>query len=290
MIKRKTYCFDIDGTICINTFGEYEKATPFVKRINMINKLYDEGHIIKFLTARGSSTGIDWRELTQSQLDKWGVKYNTLDLGKIDADVFVDDKGLNAEVFFNSVDDLYLKEHIDTLLETFSEELKEKIWIVSNHILNAFENNSKLIMAGNGKSYLNCLHMSEELNSKFMEGRKDLPSIVLCSEDSLLKSFSNAYEYNKSLLGELNKVGKHGDVFIGISKRGKSKNILNCFKEAKKNGLFTIFLTSKQYNQDLLEIDVALKVESSTTSIIQEIHIIILNLIFIALDKSYHSN
>ena len=290
MIKRKTYCFDIDGTICINTFGEYEKATPFIRRINVVNKLYDEGHIIKFLTARGSSTGIDWRELTKRQLDKWGVKYNTLDLGKIDADVFVDDKGLNADVFFNSEDDLYLKEHIDTLLETFSGEIKEKICIVSEHILNAFENNSKLIMAGNGGSYLNCLHISKELNSKFLDGRKGLLSIVLGAEDYLLRSFSNDYEYDKSLLRELNEVGMHGDVFIGISKKGKSQNILNCFKEAKKNGLFTIFLTSKQYDQELSEIDIALKVESSTPSIIQEIHIVVLNLIFIALGKSLHSN
>ena len=60
--KLKTYVFDIDGTICSNTFGEYAKAEPLRKRINLINKLFDQGNIIKLFTARGSTTKIDWEE------------------------------------------------------------------------------------------------------------------------------------------------------------------------------------------------------------------------------------
>ena len=47
----KTYVFDIDGTICTNTFGKYDLASPFVERIIFINKLYKEGNYIKFFTA-----------------------------------------------------------------------------------------------------------------------------------------------------------------------------------------------------------------------------------------------
>jgi hypothetical protein len=49
----KTYCFDIDGTICTNTDGEYASAKPFESRIDHINALYDSGHTISFFTAKG---------------------------------------------------------------------------------------------------------------------------------------------------------------------------------------------------------------------------------------------
>jgi uncharacterized HAD superfamily protein len=97
------YCFDIDGTICTNTSGDYEKAEPFVDRINLVNKLYIEDHKIILFTARGSTTNLDWNELTKQQLKDWGVKYNELIFGKPDADIFVDDKGISDKIFFKDL-------------------------------------------------------------------------------------------------------------------------------------------------------------------------------------------
>ncbi|MDC0076721.1 hypothetical protein OAJ33_00560 [Acidimicrobiaceae bacterium] len=97
------YCFDIDGTICTNTNGDYEKAEPFVDRINLVNKLYIEDHKIILFTARGSTTNLDWTELTKQQLKDWGVKYNELIFGKPDADIFVDDKGISDKIFFKDL-------------------------------------------------------------------------------------------------------------------------------------------------------------------------------------------
>ena len=56
------YCFDIDGTICTNTNGDYESATPIENRINLINDLYEKENEIILFTARGSTTNIDWKE------------------------------------------------------------------------------------------------------------------------------------------------------------------------------------------------------------------------------------
>ena len=91
-----TYCFDIDGTLCTNTDGEYERAAPYPDVIAHVNVLYDAGHRIILHTARGSTTGIDWLELTEKQLRAWGVKYHELFFGKPTADVYVDDKAVNA--------------------------------------------------------------------------------------------------------------------------------------------------------------------------------------------------
>jgi len=88
------YCFDIDGTLCTNTDGGYERAEPYPDVITRVNALYDAGHRIIMYTARGSTTGINWRELTENQLYSWGVKYHELFLGKPTADIYIDDKAV----------------------------------------------------------------------------------------------------------------------------------------------------------------------------------------------------
>ena len=94
------YCFDIDGTICSNTDGNYEIAEPFKDRIEKINQLYDDGNSILFFTARGSTTKINWKKLTEDQLQEWGVKYTKLIFGKPEADIYIDDKAVDVEEFF----------------------------------------------------------------------------------------------------------------------------------------------------------------------------------------------
>jgi hypothetical protein len=95
------YCFDLDGTLCTNTNGDYENAKPFYNRIERVNNLYNDNTII-INTARGSKTGINWFDLTESQLKKWGVKYHKLFVGKkIEADIFIDDKAVSDKDFFN---------------------------------------------------------------------------------------------------------------------------------------------------------------------------------------------
>jgi uncharacterized HAD superfamily protein len=89
------YCFDIDGTLCSNTDGDYSKAQPFYEVIAQVNRLYDEGHRILLYTARGATTGIDWREATERQLEEWDVHYHALFMGKPTADIYIDDRALN---------------------------------------------------------------------------------------------------------------------------------------------------------------------------------------------------
>ena len=102
------YVVDIDGTVCSVTDGKYEDAVPNEGRIDKINKLYDEGNQIIYLTARGMGRSGDnadlakrmFYELTKDQLDSWGCKYHKLVLGKPSGDYYIDDKGMNANEFF----------------------------------------------------------------------------------------------------------------------------------------------------------------------------------------------
>jgi len=97
----KIYCFDIDGTICDTLNGDYEGTKPMQERIDVVNRLYDEGNYIKLLTARGQGTGLNQKDLTARQLKEWGVKYHELDMTKPFADVYIDDRAINDKDFFH---------------------------------------------------------------------------------------------------------------------------------------------------------------------------------------------
>ena len=97
------YMIDVDGTICNNTNGDYQSAVPFVDRIEHFNKLFDEGHEIHYWTARGSNSGIDWTTLTRQQFANWQVKYTTLKLSKPVYDIWIDDKAINVETYFEDL-------------------------------------------------------------------------------------------------------------------------------------------------------------------------------------------
>ena len=101
-LKSKTYYIDIDETICTLTENlNYSSAVPIQKAIDKVNQLYEEGHRIVFWTARGTLSGIDFRTLTEAQLDRWGVKYHQLKFGKPVYDFFIDDKNINSKDWLN---------------------------------------------------------------------------------------------------------------------------------------------------------------------------------------------
>lgn len=95
----KTYCFDLDGTICSSVENsEYKNANPDQVVINEINRLYSLGHTIIIMSARGCVSQIDHSEFTKQQLDFWGVNYHSLLMNiKPHAHYFIDDKAINIE-------------------------------------------------------------------------------------------------------------------------------------------------------------------------------------------------
>jgi hypothetical protein len=101
-MKNKVFCFDLDNVICLTKKNYYQKSTPIYKSINIINKLYESGFIIKIFTARFMGRSNEnanesikkGYKLTQKQLQKWGVKYHSLIFGKPSFDIVIDDKSL----------------------------------------------------------------------------------------------------------------------------------------------------------------------------------------------------
>lgn len=105
----KVYVFDLDGTLCTVSDGNYSKADPIPERIKIVNNLFLGGNTIHIYTARGmgrfSNDGDmateTFRRLTERQLSDWGVQFHQLFMGKPAGDFYVDDKAKSDLDFFN---------------------------------------------------------------------------------------------------------------------------------------------------------------------------------------------
>jgi phosphoglycolate phosphatase-like HAD superfamily hydrolase len=103
-----TYVFDLDNTLCETKSSDYANSKPLLDRIEIVNKLYDDGNTVTIYTARGMGSTDNnqikaikkYYSLTESQLKLWGVKYHNLILGKPSGDCYIDDKGINDNEFF----------------------------------------------------------------------------------------------------------------------------------------------------------------------------------------------
>ena len=109
------YVIDIDGTICHEVYftdnsgkKDYANHIPMPGRIKRVNALYDAGHTIKYMTARGCVSGVDYYDLTKNQLEEWGAKYHELSVGKKEHyDIWIDDKAFWSENFFRETGETY---------------------------------------------------------------------------------------------------------------------------------------------------------------------------------------
>ncbi len=91
---------DIDETICITPPGrDYHKAVPIAENIAAVNRLFEQGHRIVYWTARGGKSGVDYTELTRSQLEAWGARYHSLLTGKPSYDLLICDKATRRVPF-----------------------------------------------------------------------------------------------------------------------------------------------------------------------------------------------
>ena len=104
-----TYVFDLDGTLCSDSMGNYRFAQPFIERIKHVNSLYDEGNFIILQTARGMGSSknsveeatLKWKEFTEAQISNWGLKYHQIFFGKPSGDFYIDDKAINEKDYFS---------------------------------------------------------------------------------------------------------------------------------------------------------------------------------------------
>ena len=97
--NKKIYFVDIDCTICLTYKNNYKKSIPNYDKINILNRLYDDGNQIHYWTSRGMLSGKNWDTFTIDQLNSWGVKYDSINMDKPHYDYWIDDKAINIHDF-----------------------------------------------------------------------------------------------------------------------------------------------------------------------------------------------
>lgn len=174
----------------------------------------------------------------------------------------------------------YIKDQIKKSFETKqaiyeNEKLLDKIEEVAKKCVALYKTDKKTILAGNGGSAADAQHIAAELVGRYGFDRPSIPSLALTTDTSNLTAIGNDYGYDFVFSRQLEGMGQEGDIFIGISTSGNSKNILNAFESAKRKNIFTIALTGRDGGEMAQVADIALVVPSESTPRIQESHILI---------------
>ncbi|ABB43852.1 phosphoheptose isomerase [Sulfurimonas denitrificans DSM 1251] len=184
----------------------------------------------------------------------------------------------------------YIKEQIKKSFEIKqtiyeNENLINKIEEVSKLCVALYRGDKKTILAGNGGSAADAQHIAAELVGRYGFDRPSIPSLALTTDTSCLTAIGNDYGYDNVFSRQLEGMGQAGDIFIGISTSGNSKNIINAFISAKKKGITTVALVGRDGGEMAKMADVALVVPSDSTPRIQESHILIGHIICDIIEK-----
>jgi len=146
-------------------------------------------------------------------------------------------------------------------------------------IVEAFNNESKLMIFGNGGSAADAQHIAAEFVNKFMIERPPLPAIALTTDTSILTSVGNDYNFDDIFSKQIKALGMEGDVAWGISTSGEAANVLEGLRVARNRGLRTIGMTGSGAGKMAEFSQVLLGVDAENTARIQECHITMAHII-----------
>ena len=164
-------------------------------------------------------------------------------------------------------------------------ELIKNIDEIAKAIINAYKKNKKVILFGNGGSAADAQHIAAELMNRFYFDRKSLPAEALTVNTSILTAIGNDYTFDQIFSKQVEGIGEEGDIAIGISTSGNSKNVIEAINVAKKKKLFTIAFTGRSGGKIKEIADICLQVPHNDTPRIQEIHIMIGHIICEIIEK-----
>ena len=132
----------------------------------------------------------------------------------------------------------------------------------------------KVLWCGNGGSAADSQHLAAELMGRFRRERCAFPSIALTTDTSILTAVGNDYGYERVFQRQVEALCTKGDVLVGISTSGSSKNVWAALQTARQIGAFTVAFTGQGGGEIAAIADVALRIPSKDTARIQEAHIL----------------
>ena len=173
---------------------------------------------------------------------------------------------------------------IDSIIK--DDKLVKEINAVAQIICNSLQKSGKVFFAGNGGSAADSQHLAAELVSKFYLERQGLAAEALSVNTSVLTAIGNDYGFERVFARQLEANAKRGDVFVGITTSGNSKNIVEAVKECKKKGIITVLFSGESGGMLRDMCDFVILAPSNDTPRIQECHILIGHIICEIVEKT----
>jgi D-sedoheptulose 7-phosphate isomerase len=159
----------------------------------------------------------------------------------------------------------------DTILG--DQDFLKTIEVAAQKGIQTLKNGKKIMLCGNGGSAADAQHLAAELVSKLCYDRPGLNAIALTTDTSALTAIGNDYGYDRSFARQVEAIGQAGDMLIGISTSGRSKNVLEALKSAQAKGIYTVGFLGQEGRDIGALVDLQINIPSNETPKIQEGHI-----------------
>ena len=176
--------------------------------------------------------------------------------------------------------------HLETINKVI-ETMTEKLEIASKLAIETLKNGNKILLCGNGGSAADAQHIAAELTGRYKTERRGLPAIALTTDSSVLTSIGNDYGYDRVFDRQVEALANIGDLIIGISTSGNSKNIINALKLGREIGCKTLGFSGHDGGDMNNVCDINLVVPSDETPRIQEMHILFGHIICQLIDNKF---
>ena len=174
-----------------------------------------------------------------------------------------------------------LKTGIANAISTFQslEPLEPQVGQAGDLVAACLTNGKKVLVCGNGGSAADAADFCTELACRFENDRRPYPAMNLAQGGSLITAIGNDYGYEEIFARQVRAFGRPGDLLIGITTSGKSKNVRRALEEAKSSGLTAIALLGRDGGPSAGIADIDLVVAGDSTARIQEAHKFLLHVL-----------
>ncbi len=168
-----------------------------------------------------------------------------------------------------------------------NQELIATIEKVVELIVKAFQNGKHVYFCGNGGSAADAQHLAAEFSGRFYTDRKALPAEALPCNTSYLTAVANDYSYDVVYSRIIDGIGQEGDVLVGLSTSGNSKNIIKAFEKAREKKIVTVGFTGENGGGMRSCSDHLINIPSADTPRIQESHIMAGHIVCQLVEEKY---
>ncbi|MCM2279285.1 MAG: D-sedoheptulose 7-phosphate isomerase [Oligoflexia bacterium] len=151
-------------------------------------------------------------------------------------------------------------------------------------LVETYRKDGNLFVCGNGGSHCDAMHFAEELTGRFRKERKALGALAL-GDPSHVTCVSNDYGFEQVFARQLEGLGRNGDLLVGLSTSGNSKNVLAAFEAARRKGLRTVALLGRDGGALKAQADLAIVIPAETSDRIQEMHIKLIHIVIEACER-----